>query len=135
LKGKLYPVKSTQIFSGCSSDFFLIYKYDTQPFSVCLPEKNLGRSYRVDFTGYPSNQFSGYRLNGRVTNIMANLSALFLSSIILDAKHEKIIWNNQDFCFISIRNVLPTLVCMLSDINKEKNPGCFQQFFHVQHPR
>ena len=27
------------------------------------PWKNLGRFYGVDFTGYPSNQFSGYRLN------------------------------------------------------------------------
>ena len=28
--------------------------------------KKLGKFYRVDFTGYPSNRFSGYRLNGRV---------------------------------------------------------------------
>ena len=27
--------------------------------------KKLGRFHRVDFTGYSSNQFSGYRLNGR----------------------------------------------------------------------
>ena len=44
------PVKSTQIFSGCSPDFiFLIYKYDNQLFSVCPAEKNLGRFYRVPF--------------------------------------------------------------------------------------
>ena len=29
--------------------FFLIYKYDTQLFSGCLPEKNLGIFYRVPF--------------------------------------------------------------------------------------
>ena len=45
----MYPLKSTQIFSRCLPDFFLIYKYDTQPFSGCLPEKNLGRFYRVPF--------------------------------------------------------------------------------------
>ena len=50
-----YPVKSTLIFWP---DFFLSYKYDTQLFSRCPPENNLGRFYRVDFTGY--------RLNGRV---------------------------------------------------------------------
>ena len=62
---KIFPVKSTQIFSGCLPDFFLIYKYDTQLFSGCLPEKDLGRFYCTDFTGYPSNQFSGgCRLNG-----------------------------------------------------------------------
>ena len=49
-----YPVKSTQIFSGCSPDFFLIYKYDT------LAEKK---------TGCPSNQFSGYRSNGQVFDL------------------------------------------------------------------
>ena len=66
---KIHPVKPTQIFSGWSPDFLLIYEYDTQLFSGCLPEKNLGRFYRVDFTGYPSNQFSGYRLNGRVIKV------------------------------------------------------------------
>ena len=30
-------------------------------------KKNLGRFYWVDFTGHPSNQFSGYRLNGGFT--------------------------------------------------------------------
>ena len=30
-------------------------------------KKNLGRFYCVDFTGHPSNQFSGYRLNGGFT--------------------------------------------------------------------
>ena len=54
-----YPVKSTQIFSGCSPDFFLFYKYDTQLFSGCPPEKKIwgdftgkilkGRFYRVPF--------------------------------------------------------------------------------------
>ena len=63
---KIYPVKSTQIFQGACLIFFLIYRYDTPFFSGCSPEKNLGRFYRVDFTGYPSNQLSGYRLNGRV---------------------------------------------------------------------
>ena len=32
----------------------------------CPTEKNLGRFYRLDFKGYPSNQLSGYRLNGRM---------------------------------------------------------------------
>ena len=73
-----YPVKSTQIFSGCSPDFFLIFKYDTQLFSGCPPEKNLGRFYRVDFTGYPSNQFSGYRLNGQIS--ISHIKYFFLIS-------------------------------------------------------
>ena len=30
-------------------------------FQAATLKKNLGRFYRVDFTGYPSNQFSGYR--------------------------------------------------------------------------
>ena len=32
-------------------------------FLAATMKKNLGRFYTVDFTGYPSNQFSGYRLN------------------------------------------------------------------------
>ena len=56
-----YPVKSTQIFIGCtliflgcchaliflgySLDFFLIYKHETQLFSSCHPEKKPGRRY------------------------------------------------------------------------------------------
>ena len=31
-----------------------------------LAWKKSGYFYRVDFTGHPSNQFSGYRLNGRL---------------------------------------------------------------------
>ena len=33
--------------------------YDTQLFSGCSPEKNLGRFYRVDFMGHPSNFSQG----------------------------------------------------------------------------
>ena len=43
-----YPGKSAQIFSGSLPDFFLIYKYDTQLFSGCPPEKKIW----VDFAGY-----------------------------------------------------------------------------------
>ena len=55
-----YPVKFTQIFIGCtliflgchhaliflgySLDFFLIYKYETQLFSSCHPEKNWAKA-------------------------------------------------------------------------------------------
>ena len=46
--------------------FFLIYKYDTQLFSGCPPKKKIW----VNFTGYPSNQLSGYRLNGQLSCCM-----------------------------------------------------------------
>ena len=59
-------------FQGARPILFLIYKYDTQLFSGCPPKKILGRFYRVDFTGYPSNQFSGHRLNGQETHNSVN---------------------------------------------------------------
>jgi hypothetical protein len=31
-----------------------------------VPSRENARFYRVDFRGYPSNQFSGYRLNGQI---------------------------------------------------------------------
>ena len=86
-----YPVKSTQIFigghlrffrvtftrifSGCSPEFFLINKYETQFFSSCgwlEAKKNIRwhpKKIWVDFTGYPYNHFSGCRLNKRLFNI------------------------------------------------------------------
>ena len=60
-----YPVNSTQIFTECLPDFFFWFiSMPTKHFSGSLPEKNLGRFYRVEVhcTGYSSNQFSGYRL-------------------------------------------------------------------------
>ena len=63
--------------------FFLIYKCETQFFSGCPPEKTLGRFYRVDFTGYPSNQFSRYRLNGR---LRVNLTIVDLLTLCFSEK-------------------------------------------------
>ena len=46
---KIFPVKSSLIFTGCSPNFFLM----TSNFFQGAPlKKNLGRFYRVDFTGY-----------------------------------------------------------------------------------
>ena len=56
-----YPVKSTQIFSGCSPDFFLIYKYDTQFFSGCPSEKNPSWPNPLLVTVLLSTTLSGYR--------------------------------------------------------------------------
>ena len=44
----IYLAKSTQIFLGCSPDLLLIYNYDTQLYSRCPLEKNLGRFYRLE---------------------------------------------------------------------------------------
>ena len=66
LKGTLKNLKicigCTLIFLGCcqaliclgySLDFFLIYKYETQLFSSCHPEKKTGRSYPKTFRQRP----------------------------------------------------------------------------------
>ena len=59
---KIYP----DFFQGARLFFFLlIYKYDTLLFTGCTPEKKNW----VDFAGCPSNQFSGYRLNGRLFDL------------------------------------------------------------------
>ena len=63
---KIYPVKSTQIFSGCSPDFFLIYRYDTPFFSGCSPEKKTGQILQGRFYRAPFKFLSGCRLNGGV---------------------------------------------------------------------
>ena len=56
-----YHVKSTQFFSGCSPDFFLIYKYDTQFFSGCPSEKNPSWPNPLLVTVLLSTTLSGYR--------------------------------------------------------------------------
>ena len=84
-----YPVKSTQIFLGCHLRFFRVAStqifFRMRPgslkkagFHTCKSEKKSSeypikiRAWRhpikiwVDFTGYPSNHFSGCRLNGRI---------------------------------------------------------------------
>ena len=48
------------LFMNQAPILFLIYL--TSFFSGCQPKKN-----RADFTGYPSNHFQGYRLNGRMS--------------------------------------------------------------------
>ena len=61
-----YPVKSTQIIFRRAPwkklDLILINQKKIRRAAW----KNLSRFYRVDFTGYPSNHFSGCRLNGRL---------------------------------------------------------------------
>ena len=60
-----YHVKSTQIFFRRAPWKKLSVILINQKKIRRAPWKNLGRFYRVDFTGYPSNHFSGCRLKGR----------------------------------------------------------------------
>jgi hypothetical protein len=39
--------------------------------------EDLGRFYRVDFTRYPSNHFSGCRLNGRIITVFLGIATFF----------------------------------------------------------
>ena len=70
-----YPVKSTQIFFRRAPWKKLGFILINQKKIRRAPWKNLGRFYRVDFTGYPSNHFSGCRLNGRLSSKKKNQSA------------------------------------------------------------
>ena len=49
---------------ACLIFFFWFISMTSNFLSGCPPERNLGRFYMEDFRGYPSNQFSGYKLNG-----------------------------------------------------------------------
>ena len=51
--------------------FFLIYKYDTQLFSGCSPEKNLSRFYRVSFK-------SILRIQIKRANVSYNIISFYL---------------------------------------------------------
>ena len=62
------PGKSTQIFFRRAPWKKLGVILINQKKIRRAPWKNLGRFYRVDFTGYPSNQFSSeYRLNRQLS--------------------------------------------------------------------
>ena len=85
-----YPVKSTQIFIGCtliflgySLDFFLIYKYETQLFFKLPPWKNSDSTLEK----------SGCRLNGResihklFSSIAQNFKEFIFRNRELDEEH------------------------------------------------
>ena len=48
----------------------------------------------VDFTGYPSNQFSGYRLNGRIIHFHYSTSSIF-SSVFFNILKEPLLVQKQ----------------------------------------
>ena len=79
-----------QIFSACSPDFF---------WSISMTPNFFGgarlKKFWVDFTEYPSYQFSGYRLNGRL-----NTERWVPMTTSYHYKHGKLsFWNNETHFF------------------------------------
>ena len=68
----------TKIFPGCAPDFCLMYKYDTQLFSSCHPEKNLGRFYKVPFKSLFRVQIKRPYVSGENKNTQRGHSEMVL---------------------------------------------------------